>query len=134
MLFQFTNICSTDIGRGIFVAEEDPEEERPLNKLDGEKSGPELSLTANQNVETDGNELKTNTKRSPEDCERSNNKNGFVANHQTSSVDHRDVVQVTVKGLLADPKQLCEKAAALVYNISMAKVNVLSFIYGMFLY
>ena len=83
----FTNICSTDAGREIFVAENE---------------GPGASGVLN------GSSL---------------DKSKISVEHHETVVDHRDVIEVTVTAMLDGNSLLLEKAAGLVYNISMAKVS-----------
>ena len=49
-------------------------------------------------------------------------KQGLNVEHHETLVDHRDVIEVTVKAMLDGNHELLVRAAGLVYNISMAKV------------
>lgn len=121
--FQFTNICSTDIGRGIFVAEELPEEDsKSPNGPTQTKSSDDDPQPETSNTEAGESEL--NSGPLGDHTGSTVGRKGSVVDHQQAMVDHRDVVQVTVKGILAEHKELCERATALIFNISMAKVNV----------
>ena len=53
----------------------------------------------------------------------SNDQQGLNVEHHDTVVDHRDVIEVTVKAMLDGNRELLTRAAGLVYNISMAKVN-----------
>ena len=106
----------------MFVAEELPEEESrspnvPTQTKSASESQPENSSTEASERELDPGPLGDHAGSTV-------GRKGSVVDHQQAMVDHRDVVQVTVKGILAEYQDLCEKAAALVFNISMAKVNV----------
>ncbi|CAB4022304.1 Desumoylating isopeptidase 1, partial [Paramuricea clavata] len=89
----FTNICSTDAGREIFVAEN--------------KSGARRDLQES-NMDPKGSNM---------------DKQGLNVEHHETLVDHRDVIEVTVKAMLDGNRELLVRAAGLVYNISMAKVS-----------
>ena len=104
------------------MAEELPEEESrstnvPTQTKSASESQPENSSTEASERELDPGPLGDHAGSTV-------GRKGSVVDHQQAMVDHRDVVQVTVKGILAEYKDLCEKATALVFNISMAKVNV----------
>ena len=49
-------------------------------------------------------------------------KSGLNVEHHETIVDHRDVIEVTVKAMLDGNSLLLARAAGLVYNISMTKV------------
>ncbi|XP_028413135.1 uncharacterized protein LOC114535989 [Dendronephthya gigantea] len=114
-------VCQDSVSRPLFrLAREFPQLNPPdvqnavvelLTNICSTDAGCEVFVTKNQGPGAKG------------DLKSSSNDTQVRLEHHETAVDHRDVIEVTVKAILDGGMELLKRAAGLVYNISMAKVS-----------